>query len=92
MHNILTASLQMISDYSSLFVPSQFLFPRSARSHSASSQSLLAAQLPNFWSVCVRHPGPATASQSKAGAGSPLGWHHEHPQKEGEPLALQAER
>lgn len=53
MHHILTASLQMISDYSSLFVPSQFLFPRSARSHSASSQSLLAAQLPNFWSVCV---------------------------------------
>lgn len=35
MDNILTALLQMISDYSSIFVPSQFSFPKSAHFHSA---------------------------------------------------------
>lgn len=48
MDNILTALLQMISDYSSLFVPSQFSFPKSARFHSAFPPFLLSVQLPGF--------------------------------------------
>lgn len=48
MDNILTALLQMISDNSSLFVPPQFSFFKSAHFHSAFPSALLAVQLPDF--------------------------------------------